>query len=226
MEDSYLTLEQGFLLEELLGLREMEHFQPQNHFTTTINNNGWTIDNNFTTTNINNPSIPITENSFENYSINTDPSLNTNSFYTPFCDELSPTDQLTSADSFSTGCTGQVQMSLTQNWEESYFSMLLEDESVNGMVPGFEPGQFKVEQVPEMPVAFDVGFCGPVGERKSKGVKKVSGQQSKNLMAERRRRKRLNDRLSMLRSVVPKISKVIFYLFVTNTDYCISISPN
>ncbi|KAJ4967079.1 hypothetical protein NE237_018928 [Protea cynaroides] len=50
----------------------------------------------------------------------------------------------------------------------------------------------------------NMGFC---VESKSRS-KKVEGQPSKNLMAERRRRKRLNDRLSMLRSVVPKISKM------------------
>nr|WIE96150.1 basic helix-loop-helix transcription factor [Loropetalum chinense var. rubrum] len=51
---------------------------------------------------------------------------------------------------------------------------------------------------------FNMGVC---LDSKSR-VKKVQGQPSKNLMAERRRRKRLNDRLSMLRSVVPKISKM------------------
>lgn len=75
----------------------------------------------------------------------------------------------------------------------------------------------KVEQIQSPEVsAFNMGTC---LEGKNR-AKKLQGQPSKNLMAERRRRKRLNDRLSMLRSIVPKISKVkksdSFFFLVIN----------
>ncbi|PSR87865.1 Transcription factor bHLH93 like [Actinidia chinensis var. chinensis] len=75
---------------------------------------------------------------------------------------------------------------------------------LNNLEERFNGCKVEIEHTTTIPEFNSMAFG---GERKNR-AKKVEGQPSKNLMAERRRRKRLNDRLLMLRSIVPKISKM------------------
>ncbi|GAB4860356.1 hypothetical protein Ancab_035515 [Ancistrocladus abbreviatus] len=87
----------------------------------------------------------------------------------------------------------------------------LDNISIDGSALNYDSDEFtEINKVAESPknegINSNANSTVTAGGGDSKGKKK--GMPAKNLMAERRRRKKLNERLYMLRSVVPKISKM------------------
>ena len=190
--------EQGFL-EELLALRS-DSWDTIPTEMNEIFSSGW----NFDCFDQNPSAASFLPNSFcQEFSVpfEQDFNYNFNEVYCPFGDEFSVPQVTDSSNNTFDTPPFPVQEDYSLNMVEEEESGFLADELRKLDVQA--TCKSEPIQSPEAPV-FNIGAC---IDRKNR-AKKLEGQPSKNLMAERRRRKRLNDRLSMLRSIVPKISKV------------------
>ncbi|GMY12032.1 transcription factor bHLH93-like [Fagus crenata] len=195
-----MELTQHGFLEELLAPRR-DTWNPFPNGVNELFSNGWNFDSLEE-----NPVLATPTPPFLGFSTPTGPS-----FECPFGNDP--------AYPFLEGLT-EIETSYTTNnnekppfpSQEDYPSSMVEDEELgflaceNHCLQDTNNGcKVEMEQAADIPAFNNMAFC---GEKKTSKAKKLEGQPSKNLMAERRRRKRLNDRLSMLRSIVPKISKM------------------
>ncbi|KAL2895385.1 Transcription factor bHLH93, partial [Bienertia sinuspersici] len=157
---------------------------------------------------------------------NTSTTTTYNNDYDSFCDQPQPPNTLNCASSFNLDLyPGPFEQGFIG--PEPDYSMIIQENEQKGCKAEHEhevevehpyslsSGGESQSQSQSPPAAFNIGVrvatagvCKCMEKSGKSKTKKVQGQPSKNLMAERRRRKRLNDRLSMLRSVVPKISKM------------------